>query len=63
MPAVPQEDSSWLGPVAACKESRVGDDYQAEVSAFAKLVIDRGHILQTSPKGHPELEGVGIEYV
>jgi hypothetical protein len=37
-------------------------DYVEEWSAFKKLVHDRGHILRTSPKGHPELAGVGIEY-
>ena len=37
-------------------------DFQEEVSAFHKLVHDQGHILQTSPKGHPELAGVGVEY-
>ena len=37
-------------------------DFQKEVSAFQKLVTDRGHILVTSPKGHPELAGVGVEY-
>ena len=37
-------------------------DFVEEWSAFKKLVHDRGHVLLTSPKGHPELAGVGIEY-
>jgi hypothetical protein len=37
-------------------------DFAEEWSAFKKIVHDRGHILRTSPKGHPELAGVGVEY-
>jgi hypothetical protein len=37
-------------------------DFVEEWPAFKKLIHDMGHILQTSPKGHPEMAGVGIEY-
>ena len=39
------------------------EDFKNEVGALEKLVLDRGHILLMSPKGHPELAGSGIEYV
>ena len=37
-------------------------DFANEVSLLEQLVIDRGHILLSSPKCHPELAGDGIEY-
>jgi hypothetical protein len=37
-------------------------DYLAEKTALQELVEDYGHLLITSPKCHPELAGVGIEY-
>lgn len=37
-------------------------DFKNELTALAKLLHDRGHILLMSPKAHPELAGVGIEY-
>jgi hypothetical protein len=37
-------------------------DFVEEWPAFKKLIHDMGHILQTSPKGHPEMAGVGTEY-
>ena len=42
--------------LAAC------EDFASEVGALEKRVVDRGHILLMSPKGHPELAGLGIEY-
>jgi hypothetical protein len=38
------------------------EDFVNEVSALAKLVQDRGQILKTSPKGHPELAGTCVFY-
>ena len=37
-------------------------DFEAETCAFEEEVAERGHIPILSPKGHPELAGVGIEY-
>ena len=37
-------------------------DFLNEKSALDAGMTRRGHILQMSPKGHPELAGVGIEY-
>jgi hypothetical protein len=37
-------------------------DFVEEWPAFKKLIHDMGHILQTSPKGHPEIAGARIEY-
>eukprot|EP00733_Pompholyxophrys_punicea_P000967 Pompholyxophrys_punicea_v1_NODE_393_length_2064_cov_23.574415.p1 type:complete len:238 gc:universal NODE_393_length_2064_cov_23.574415:1336-623(-) len=37
-------------------------DFLAEKSALQALVEDRGHILLMSPKCHPELAGLGVEY-
>lgn len=37
-------------------------DFREEKSALQHLVESRGHILIMSPKCHPELAGVGIEY-
>jgi len=49
-------DMSMAHVLASCT------DFAEEESAFEKLVRDRGHIAMTSPKGHPELAGAGIEY-
>jgi hypothetical protein len=49
-------DSSMSHVLSMCT------DFAEEWSAFKKIVHDRGHILRTSPKGHPELAGVGVEY-
>ena len=38
------------------------EDFKNEVGALEQIVIERGHLLIMSPKGHPELAGVGIEY-
>ncbi|CAN0378133.1 unnamed protein product, partial [Ectocarpus sp. 13 AM-2016] len=37
-------------------------DFKQEKSALQHVVESRGHILIMSPKCHPELAGVGIEY-
>ena len=37
-------------------------DFKSEVGALERSVIERGHILLMSPKAHPELAGLGIEY-
>lgn len=37
-------------------------DFQGEMSVIKKAVHSRGHILLLSPKCHPELAGLGIEY-
>ena len=37
-------------------------DFATEKTAFQELLISRGHIAEMSPKCHPELAGVGIEY-
>lgn len=37
-------------------------DFRAEKSALQHVVESRGHILIMSPKCHPELAGVGVEY-
>ena len=37
-------------------------DFKNELSALEHTVAKRGHILVLSPKFHPELAGVGIEY-
>ena len=38
-------------------------DFKTEPSALQKRLLDDGHILLMSPKAHPELAGVGIEYM
>eukprot|EP00733_Pompholyxophrys_punicea_P001442 Pompholyxophrys_punicea_v1_NODE_723_length_1393_cov_18.770553.p2 type:complete len:154 gc:universal NODE_723_length_1393_cov_18.770553:853-1314(+) len=37
-------------------------DFKSEKTALQALFEDRGHILVMSPKCHPELAGLGIEY-
>ena len=37
-------------------------DFKAELSLLEQLWIDRGHLIISSPKCHPELAGDGIEY-
>ena len=37
-------------------------DFLAETTLLEQLIVDLGHVLQKSPKCHPELAGVGIEY-
>lgn len=37
-------------------------DVRNQKSLLEKVVYDRGHILILSPKYHPELAGVGVEY-
>jgi hypothetical protein len=37
-------------------------DFATERTAFQLMLIDRGHIPEMSPKCHPEIAGVGIEY-
>lgn len=37
-------------------------DFATEKTAFQELLISRGHLPEMSPKCHPELAGVGIEY-
>ena len=37
-------------------------DFATEKTAFMWLMIERGHIPEMSPKCHPEVAGVGIEY-
>ena len=37
-------------------------DFFNEKGALEDMVSSRGHVLMVSPKGHPELAGVGVEY-
>ena len=37
-------------------------EYFIETTIIEELFVRRGHILIMSPKGHPELAGVGVEY-
>ena len=37
-------------------------DVQSQKSLLEKVVYERGHLLVLSPKYHPELAGVGVEY-
>jgi len=37
-------------------------DFKDELTLLEQLVQDRGHILLSSPKCHPELAGDGVEY-
>ena len=37
-------------------------DFSNEKGALEDMVSSRGHVLMMSPKGHPELAGVGVEY-
>ena len=37
-------------------------DFANEITALQEAFLRRGHICVMSPKGHPELAGVGIEY-
>ena len=37
-------------------------DFQNEETALEQAMHKRGHLLRMTPKGHPELAGVGIEY-
>ena len=46
-------------PARACNYEY---DFASEQTAFQWMMIERGHIPEMSPKCHPELAGVGIEY-
>jgi hypothetical protein len=37
-------------------------DFMEQPTALENVVQNRGHILLMSPKGHPELAGLGVEY-
>ena len=37
-------------------------DFQHEETALEQAMHKQGHLLRMTPKGHPELAGVGIEY-
>ena len=37
-------------------------DFREEIGAMENLVLSRGHICLFSPKGYPEIAGVGIGY-
>eukprot|EP00035_Acanthoeca_spectabilis_P013889 m.261212 g.261212 ORF g.261212 m.261212 type:complete len:959 (-) comp15996_c0_seq9:29-2905(-) len=50
------------GPMCASTVLGSCGDFQAERSMLQKLFEDRGHIMQASPKGHPELAGYGLEF-
>ena len=39
-----------------------GADFRNEKSQIEELLIAAGHLMEKSPKGHPELAGAGIEY-
>lgn len=41
---------------------RACEDFVTEMTMLEKRIFDRGHLLTMSPKGHPELAGLGIEY-
>ena len=50
-------------------KSRIGElilaarkDFTDELSQLAKIIHARGHVLIMSPRCHPELAGLGIEY-
>jgi len=51
------KDNYFLETMANCQ------DFKNQRSALEEFVIATGHILLMSPKYHPELAGVGIEYV
>ena len=38
------------------------DDFLGEVSIVEKIFLDAGHLVQASPRYHPDLAGAGIEY-
>ena len=38
------------------------EDYQKERSVIEKKLLESGHLILVSPKYHPELAGLGIEY-
>ena len=38
------------------------DDFKKEKGAMEELVQSKGHIVIFSPKGHPEIDGAGIEF-
>ena len=37
-------------------------DFANEQTAFQELLLSRGHVPEMSPKCHPEVAGVGVEY-
>ena len=37
-------------------------DFATEKTAFQWIMLEKGHIPEMSPKCHPEVAGVGIEY-
>ena len=37
-------------------------DFATEMTLLEKDIFERGHLLIMSPKGHPEIAGVGVEY-
>lgn len=37
-------------------------DFKNEKTALENLTFGKGHLLRMTPKGHPEMAGVGIEY-
>ena len=37
-------------------------DFATELTAFQELMVSHGHLAEMSPKCHPELAGVGVEY-
>lgn len=37
-------------------------DFTNETSALEKVTFEAGNLLRMTPKGHPEIAGVGIEY-
>mmetsp|Transcript_6492 Transcript_6492/g.9008 ORF Transcript_6492/g.9008 Transcript_6492/m.9008 type:complete len:105 (+) Transcript_6492:681-995(+) len=51
-----REDMNATKTLAKC------EDFASEEPALKKYLENRGHHLIMSPKGHPELAGLGIEY-
>ena len=37
-------------------------DFKKEIGIIEQIIVDSGHLLIMSPKCHPELAGLGIEY-
>lgn len=38
------------------------EDFRTEMTLLEKKIVERGHIMLLSPKGHPEVAGLGIEF-
>ena len=54
---IPDESYSLVSIVSCCR------DFQNEPTAMAELSELLGHVQEKTPKKHPELAGMGIEYM